>query len=139
MEWSDGGRGSEGGGRVWCDGGGEAVVGTHISSPRFHCRLHTWAVGGRTCGGDHARAACRAGGMVATLPMATWPLQYSVKGRRGGKRYDPPAYADSDDGKHRHHLDDMARCHVIACTRFLVLGVCCCHCGRPVMVVGGSC
>ena len=36
------------------------------------------------------------------LPMATWPLQFSVKGRRGGERDDPPAYADGDDGKHRH-------------------------------------
>ena len=24
--------------------------------------------------------------------------------------------ADSDDGKHRHHLDDVALCHVVACT-----------------------
>ena len=78
-------------------------------------RLRTWAVGGRTRGGDGACARCRAGGMVATSPTVTWPLQFGVKGRRGGECNDPPAYADGDDGKHHHHLYDMACCHVITC------------------------
>ena len=92
-----------------------------------------WAVGGRTCGSDCAHAGCCAGGMVATLPMAMWPLQFGVKGRRGGERDDPPAYADGDDGKHHHHLDDMARCHVVACTlHCLVLCL-----ASTVVIVGG--
>ena len=53
--------------------------------------------------------------VVATLPMAMWPLQFSVKERRGGEHDDPPAYVDGDNGKHCHCLDDMARCHVITC------------------------
>ena len=129
----------EGGGYGVMEGGKQwwALTYCHLAFT-VHARLHMWAVGGRTRGGDHARTACRAGGMVATSPMATWPLQYGVKGRRGGKCYDPPAYADGDDGKHHHHLDDVARCHVIACTCFVVLGIRCCRCGWPVMVVGGS-
>ena len=103
-------------------------------------RLRTWAVGGRTRGGDGACARCRAGGMVATSPTVTWPLQFGVKGRRGVEHDDTPAYADSDDGKHRHCLDDVARCHIVACMlpRLSCAGVRCCRCGRPVMVVGGS-
>ena len=118
----EGGGVREGGGYGVMEGGKQwwALTYRHLAFT-VHARLHTWAVGGCTCGGDCAHAACRAGGMVATLPMATWPLQYSVKGRRGGKRYDPPAYADSDDGKHCHRLDDVGHCHVVACTRFVVL------------------
>ena len=39
-----------------------------------------------------------------------------MKGRGGGGYKDSPADADGDDGKHRHRLDNVARCHVVACT-----------------------
>ena len=66
-------------------------------------------------------------------PMVTWPLQFSVKERRGGEHDDPPAYADGDDGKHCHRLDDVACCHVIACMLHHLL-LCL---ASAVVVVGG--
>ena len=119
------------------EGGGYGVVvergkewgHSHIVASHSLVRacLRTWAVGGHTRGSDRARA----GGMVATSPMATWPLQVGVKGRKGGERDDAPTYADGDDACHRHCLDDVARCHVVACTlpHLSCVGVRCCHCG----------
>ena len=62
--------------------------------------------------------------------------------------------ADSDDGMHCHCLDDVAPCHVAACTLhcqvsgellgvvtwhcLLVVGVGCCRHGWPVVVGGDS-
>ena len=41
---------------------------------------------------------------------------FGVKRTGEGDYDDSPAYADGDDGRHRHRLDDVARCHVVACT-----------------------
>ena len=38
---------------------------------------------------------------------------FGVKGRKEGECNDSPAYVDSDNGKHCHHLDNMQCCHVI--------------------------
>ena len=73
--------------------------------------LRTRAVGGRTRP-DGRRYRCRCGrGHMLVAPA------FGVKRRkREGDYDDSPAYADGDDGRHRHHLDDVARCHVVACT-----------------------
>ena len=76
------------------EGGGYGVVvergkewgHSHIvaSHSLVHARLHTWAVGGCTCGGDRARA----GGMVATsvahgdVAPASWCEREKGRGTR---------------------------------------------------------
>ena len=72
------------------------------------CCLRTRAVGGRTHpDGRHYRCRCGRGRMLVAPAFGV---------KREGDYDDSPAYADGDDGRHRHRLDDMACCHVIACT-----------------------
>ena len=70
----------------WCDGGGEAVVGTHISPPRFHwCVLvfvRGWSVVVLVVMMVLMLVVVLV--VVATSPTATWPLQFRVRERRGG-------------------------------------------------------
>ena len=131
---------------VGCDGGrgGEAVMGTHCtwavvfvrgqwarrSFTFVSGRLRTRVVGGRTraddggCGGYRARArggaGCHCGRgrvLVVWLPHHPWrrgPCIRCERKKGEGDVRDSPA--DGDDGKHRHRLDDVAHCHVVACT-----------------------
>ena len=88
------------------------------SFPFVSCCLCTWVVrgctdaDGRGCGGYGACACVRGGAGCRCGRGCVLVVWHKEEG--GGECNNSPAYADSDHGKHRHHLDNMACCHVIA-------------------------
>ena len=87
-------------------------------------RFCTWVVGGHTradgckCGGYGALARVRGGAGCCCGRGHVLVVWHKEEG--GGEWNDSPGCADGDDACHRHRLDDVACCHVIAF-----------HCGRP--------
>ena len=103
------------------------------SFPFVSSRLRTRAVGGctradgrgfagyRACACARGGSGCRCGhGRMLVVWLPRHPRRRGpcirCERKKGEGCRDSPAYADGDDGKHRHRLDDVARCHVVACT-----------------------
>ena len=73
---------------------------------------------GRGCGGYGAHARVRGGAGCRCGRGHMLVVWHKEEG--GGESNDSPGCVDGDDGKHCHHLDDVARCHIVTI-----------RCGRP--------